>query len=1121
MAHYKSKKGKRQDDDFSVDSILERAAESRNGTDGAPIDAWESRRHKIRAPHALTPDELLGGRNAQSESPAPQSAGEAPRRSVQSIPMEHKGEEAPPGHSLYERMMQAKSHPETVSPEEADLALKAFAAALPSEKPVQNSESDQPADSLRAKTRLFTQQEETPSRAPRRISSLDVGNVDDIIRRFEEKARSRAADLYGETEEPSAPPSPAAKKSSSAPALFDWEKDEKENKDLPLYGPEADVQPLPIRRDRPVFQVQQASAPVAAAEPLSAPSTRNDPISPAIDPDAPADSASPLIKTEPTVKVASEIDTPQKTAFPAAPPSRPANQGEKAFSGRIADSEAPVSTDSAPEIIPTVRVAAVRKVRRFSTPARGEESSASRQDAQPLAVEISRLTPQSEQPIMTTSPTSGTPNLRFPESLVKKDPAESVRAAASQFSLADGGLTGADQVYKKKRPVSNPEEEEGKEEISSFSDPALAQRGVHSPAAAFLQKPVRQPVPAASATDATMQFKIPVADAQVPPIAGGKDVSGSGKRKVILFGGAEEENAPEEMPPQTEYEDPEEIEDYQSTADADSIRIDLRARSRRLKLRFVPTLLITLALFLLASPLTEPFKAANLTLYLILNISLICLAGLINLNTMRGLGSLFRLKPDMDAPAALAVIGVLAHSIVMLVSGHASDAPQLGGLAAMALLFNGLGKMTLLTRIRRNFRLIADDKEKEAVFLLDDPAVTTPLAEDSVIGEALICTRRKTIHPQNFLQHSYCVDPYEKITRKLVLAALAAAAIVGIIAGLFTGLPAGLNVAAVFLCLACPPASLLLSNLPLKMAAGKLNEQGAVLTGYQAVEDLSYANAVTFSADELFPAGTVKLFNMHLLSANPLDEAILQAAAVARKAHSPVFHIFRQMLDSENGLPQADNVTYEDRLGLSGWIGKTRVLIGNRNLMDAHGVKTPPPDIDKKILRSGGFPVYLAVDGQPSCLFVVGYEPDEEIAYELQRLSATGVTLLIDSSDPNLTPQMICDYFSLYGESVRFIPAAASPLLEQVTEPALKADAPALYRGSAAGLAAVLTAAIRIKSSISASTAIHIAGICLGAALTAYFTFAGLTTFIAALPIAAYQLVCTLCTCIVPLIHKP
>ena len=1104
MAHFKRNKGK-MEDDFSVDSILERAAESRN--DAPPITGWDRRRERVRAPHALTLDELLGGKPNESEKaaafPAVDLKPAAPARPVETIPMERT---RPAPSSLYERMMQAKENPASVSPEEADLALKAFAAALPAEQDKGRPESA-PADSLRARTRQFTQQAVEQERQPRRIPALDVGNVDDIIRRFEEKAHSRAVDLYGEAyaespaQKPAAPiqpaPSPSSPKKES-PSLFDWEKDEKENKNLPLYGPEADVQPLPTRRDRPVYQV--------SAEPVK-----------------PAQSAPPA-KAE-QASAAAYVPT-----APAGAPARPASVEPPAPAPEPADSL------HTPETIPTVRVTPVRKARRFTTPVEGGEAGVSKQDAQPLTVEVSALDGSDEQPVMTTAPTSSLPAPPAePPKISKREPAEAVPAAA-QFSFADGGLTAADQVYKKTKAPQKSSIDTSATELSSFSDPRERPDNPlgdgRDAAAAFLQKPIRKGSAAGrKATGgqdgSTIQFTLRGAPGQTPPAAGGPDPmpdqsdNGRGRKKrVVLFGDIEEENAPGEMPPEPEEYEAEEIDDYETTADAASVRADLKARSRRLKARALPTLVITLLLFLLASPLLDGFKAANLTVYLILSIALTCAAALINLNAMRGLGSLFSLRPDMDTPAALAVVGVLAHSLIMLATGNAADAPQLGGLAAMALLFNGVGKMTLLSRIRRNFELVADEDEKQAVLLLDDPDLTGPLADGSVIGEALICARRKTVHPQNFLRHSYCPDPYERVVMKISFAALALAVVAGVVAGFFVSLPAGVNLAAALLCLACPPTTLLLSNLPLSGANKRLGREGAMLTGYQSADELSYANAITFSADELFPAGTVKLFKMHLLSANPIDEAILQAASVARKARSPIYSVFRQMLDGDAGLPQADSVTYEDRMGLSGWIGKTRVLIGNRNLMDAHGVKTPPVEVDKKILRSGCFPVYLAVDGQPSCLFVVGYEADPDIAYQLQRLSATGVTLLVDSADPNLSAGMLCDYFGLYGESVKLIPSAAVPLLEQVTEPAEKADAPALYRVTVGGFAALLTAAIRLKGTVTAMTALHVTGMCLGLALAAYFTFAGLPAFVAALPLAAYQLVCTLLTCLVPLIHK-
>ena len=54
-------------------------------------------------------------------------------------------------------------------------------------------------------------------------------------------------------------------------------------------------------------------------------------------------------------------------------------------------------------------------------------------------------------------------------------------------------------------------------------------------------------------------------------------------------------------------------------------------------------------------------------------------------------------------------------------------------------------------------------------------------------------------------------------------------------------------------------------------------------------------------------------------------------------------------LDNE----KVGGVKYEDKMGLSGWIGDNTILIGNRNLMQGHNIPVPPVTVDQKILRAG------------------------------------------------------------------------------------------------------------------------------------------------------------------------
>ena len=98
-------------------------------------------------------------------------------------------------------------------------------------------------------------------------------------------------------------------------------------------------------------------------------------------------------------------------------------------------------------------------------------------------------------------------------------------------------------------------------------------------------------------------------------------------------------------------------------------------------------------------------------------------------------------------------------------------------------------------------------------------------------------------------------------------------------------------------------------------------------------------------------------------------------------------------------------------MGISGWVNDRRVFVGNRDLLLAHGFSgLPPAELDKKIMRKGYFPAYIASDNILCALLVVKYEPDENIAYEIQRLANTGTTILVDNCDPNINSKMLADY---------------------------------------------------------------------------------------------------------------
>jgi hypothetical protein len=209
-------------------------------------------------------------------------------------------------------------------------------------------------------------------------------------------------------------------------------------------------------------------------------------------------------------------------------------------------------------------------------------------------------------------------------------------------------------------------------------------------------------------------------------------------------------------------------------------------------------------------------------------------------------------------------------------------------------------------------------------------------------------------------------------------------------------------------------------------------------------------------------------------------------------------------------------------MGISGWFDDRRVFVGNRVLMEAHGFENLPPiELDKKIMRKGYFPVYLVSDNVPCALLIIKYSPDEEIAYELRRLCNTGTTVLIDNCDPNISEEMICDYFGLFSESVYVMSKQGSAAFENISNAHKDISAGAAYKGNICGLFATLTASINIKRSIFSMTLLYIIFVVLGLFALAVLIFTPILSYVNTIFAIAFQLVTTLLISLPPLIKRP
>lgn len=554
------------------------------------------------------------------------------------------------------------------------------------------------------------------------------------------------------------------------------------------------------------------------------------------------------------------------------------------------------------------------------------------------------------------------------------------------------------------------------------------------------------------------------------------------------------------------------IDDYKNLNDSARLRTRFMTENSKHKTVMTFTSVITaLMLAILFFPISIIPNVTSATVEFIL----LAAAVIINNDIFADLKNLFKLRPKFDSCVAIASTVMLIQSGL---SAFVFDGQFSGFAAAGAVMLtvNRIARLMKSSRILRGLELIATSEEKRAVVSVGGSNAKV-ISSGAVEGESLVLCDRKTVNVQDYLRSCGYDSPFDRKVKTLLAITAGIALVVGIVVSYFLGVGSGLSIVSALLCCAWPACTALICELPMYLVSRKLARFDTMLAGYKGAYELNLANLVAVNSSDLFPEGSVRLYNMKTLGENEIGKTLVDAAAVAIAANSPLSAIFLEILGNNPGhaLPKVNGVQYEDKMGVSGWIGERTILIGNRNLMQGHNVSVPPASVDQKILKAGYFPVYIAIDGVPCLLFIVQYDTDPEVAHELQLLCNTGMTIVVDPKDPNTTEAMICDYFGLPNDALKVMNHNGRVSYERTAATVEAASAPASFKDNICGFFSAVTASIRLKGVYTLLTAVMIIAAALGVLLTVYLAVAGKSHLVTPLTVSAFQLLFTAISAII------
>ncbi|MBQ6419901.1 MAG: cation-translocating P-type ATPase [Clostridia bacterium] len=396
-------------------------------------------------------------------------------------------------------------------------------------------------------------------------------------------------------------------------------------------------------------------------------------------------------------------------------------------------------------------------------------------------------------------------------------------------------------------------------------------------------------------------------------------------------------------------------------------------------------------------------------------------AGILFPDLKNGVVSLLKAQPKTDT----ALLFMLAATTLQSFGAMFTKLPLEGTihlLAPAALILcvpYFLAKHFYYDNARQCFKVLSANGEKSYLRSVADKAFTARLLRNKQ-NEGNVVYAGKTKFISGFLAKSANAAISGMTRSRFVLISAAVSFVIAVLALILSkSFVVFLTIGT--LCLICsfPVSCLAVSGIFIARENRNLSVKSSYVLSYADADSLSGIDNIAVDAGELFQVRLTGCMTADGVSEN---QARFAAASLASKSDSLLRKAFREAIRSFGTmLPQAEDFTYEDRLGLSAWINGNRVLLGNEALLTNHNVELPDKEKVAAMLKNGAQPIYLAIEGHFAALFTAVYTPIPNVRRGIHDLTAGHAGLLISTTDANITEAFAERLLKLAPGSVRIV----------------------------------------------------------------------------------------------------
>lgn len=456
----------------------------------------------------------------------------------------------------------------------------------------------------------------------------------------------------------------------------------------------------------------------------------------------------------------------------------------------------------------------------------------------------------------------------------------------------------------------------------------------------------------------------------------------------------------------------------------------------------------------------------------------------------KGFSQIIHLNFGAAACVSLALVAVTIQLVLFFIADGVvlNSIPLYLIVGIGTLVFYEAGEVLRYKRTLSNFEFISETNPLYSVESICKEDEAFEIGRGLLLGEPDIKASFRTLFPEKFMELSTKRFISDELSTKLFPVVLGLALVSGIISAVSSrDYQAAIGTFTAVLCIGIPSTAYFSDNIILSEISGKLLKDGAMISGYEAADHFLGTNAVALDASEIFDTSQCNIYGIKTFHSMRIDEAILFTAAMLIEAKAPLSNIFDSViLNKRELLPPVETVAYEDKLGLSAWIHNRRVLVGNRDLLINHNVEAPNKDFEKKYIHDGRCPLYLAIEGKIAAMFIVSYEADAIVSPIARDIERSGITLLIKTTDANITEELICSSLNIPASGTKVLSAVSGEMFDECIKEVKKSShAHILHDGTTYSMLKALSAVFSLSKFKNITMIMHSVGVAIGIAFTA------------------------------------